>query len=398
VEDVATLARTPLVLKREAWCEVQSLASQLAAETIAAERAILAKPRLLRRLAIPWLLRRKLPSPDALARSAPSLRLIRFDFHFTPEGWKISEANTDVPGGMNEASGFCRLMSRHYGETTVAGDPAQAICDAIARQIPAGGAVALLHATAYCDDRQVMTFLANRLSAAGYRPLLIAPDHLCWDDGRARCIADWAAGPVDFCFRFFPAEWLPALPRRCRWHHLLGESRTPLCNPALALISQSKRFPLVWDELPVAMSAWRTLLPQTFDVRDRACRRAEQDSLVFKPALGRVGDMIKMAGLCTEKESRDISRAIRRFPRRWIAQRKFETLPVETADGNVYPCLGVYTLHGQVIGAYGRVARTPLINHLAQDAAVLIAQPSPSHSSPETAKEPEPHHELLPTV
>jgi hypothetical protein len=39
----------------------------------------------------------------------------------------------------------------------------------------------------------------------------------------------------------------------------------------------------------------------------------------------------------------------------------------------VYPCIGIYTLNDRVIGAYGRVARRPLIDHLAQDAAVLVA-------------------------
>jgi hypothetical protein len=45
-----------------------------------------------------------------------------------------------------------------------------------------------------------------------------------------------------------------------------------------------------------------------------------------------------------------------------------------TATGDLFPCIGVYTLDGAVIGAYGRLARRPLVDHLAQDAAVLIAQ------------------------
>jgi hypothetical protein len=39
----------------------------------------------------------------------------------------------------------------------------------------------------------------------------------------------------------------------------------------------------------------------------------------------------------------------------------------------VFPCLGVYTLDDRVIGAYGRLARTPLIDARAADAAVLAA-------------------------
>jgi hypothetical protein len=47
----------------------------------------------------------------------------------------------------------------------------------------------------------------------------------------------------------------------------------------------------------------------------------------------------------------------------------------------MYPCLGVFTIDGRVAGAYGRVARTPLINHLAQDAAVLIDAACPASQS-----------------
>ena len=36
---------------------------------------------------------------------------MRFDFHFTRDGWRISEVNSDVPGGLNESSGFERLMA-----------------------------------------------------------------------------------------------------------------------------------------------------------------------------------------------------------------------------------------------------------------------------------------------
>jgi hypothetical protein len=84
--------------------------------------------------------------------------------------------------------------------------------------------------------------------------------------------------------------------------------------------------------------------------------------------------MIRMQGLTPEKELRKIDRSLRRYPKLWIAQERFQAVPMATAQGEVYPCVGVYTLDGKVIGAYGRIARQPLINHLAQDAAVLIAE------------------------
>jgi hypothetical protein len=37
-----------------------------------------------------------------------------------------------------------------------------------------------------------------------------------------------------------------------------------------------------------------------------------------------------------------------------------------------YACLGIFTLDGRAVGAYGRIASKPLIDHDAQDIAVLI--------------------------
>jgi glutathionylspermidine synthase len=373
VEDICTLSPLPLVLTADAWNDLVFLAEDLARETIAAEFAILQRPRLLKQLSIPWRLRRQLSNPGIL-KNGQHLRLIRFDFHFTTEGWRVSEANTDVPGGFNEASGFTKLIAAHYGNARAAGDPTREMANAISKIVPQNGTVALIHATAFSDDRQVMVFLARRLEEAGLRPELAAPDHLRWENHRPFLQIDQSLQPVDFVFRFFPAEWLTTLPRRCQWWHLLGNSHAPLTNPGLALISQSKRFPLVWDELKISLPAWNSLLPRTFDIR-QVNQQTQSESLVFKPAFGRVGDMIKMDGVTSAKEKRVIDRSIRRYPKIWIAQERFQAVPMRSTIGDLYPCFGVYTLNARVIGAYGRVARRPLIDHLAQDAAVLVAEP-----------------------
>jgi len=381
VEDVCTLSALPLVLKAEAWRELAALAEKLAAETLVAETAILQSPRLFKKLGLPWSLRRRLTDPEILAGRSRHAHLIRFDFHYTTDGWRISEANTDVPGGFNEASGFTKLMAGHYGTLAASGDPVAGLVGMIDAAIGRPGTVALVHATAFTDDRQVMVFLARRLAARGHKTMLLAPDHLRWEHGRAGVATDWAREPVDFIFRFFPCEWLPTLPRRCGWRQLLGGSATPLCNPASALISQSKRFPLVWDELPLRLPTWEALLPKTYDAQEALARGLAAEVLVFKPAFGRVGDMIKMPGLTTEKEAVQINRSLRRHPKLWVAQEKFDAVPLAGPLGDVYPCVGIYTLNGSVIGAYGRISPQPLINHLAQDTAVMIA-PDPDPQTP----------------
>jgi glutathionylspermidine synthase len=151
---------------------------------------------------------------------------------------------------------------------------------------------------------------------------------------------------------------------------------TPLSNPATAILTQTKRFPLVWDALATSLPTWRRLLPETRDPRD--VPSAHGDQWVLKPALGRIGEDIAMPGVTPPDEWRRIARAARRHPDGWVAQRRFESVPLETPTGPAFPCIGVYTVDGRAVGAYGRVARRPLIDWSAQDAPVfVIEQPRP---------------------
>lgn len=381
VEDVATLAPFPLLLRRAVWDELAALAEALAAEAEAAEAELLLRPDLHRLLGLPRPVRRVLRQAATRGgrclRGRGAARVMRFDFHATPEGWRISEVNSDVPGGFNEASGFTRLMASRYPGTAPPGDPAGRLADAVADAVPPGGTVALVHATAYTDDRQVMVYLARELAARGLRPVLTAPDHLRWRDGRAYLLGEGGLGEteegggrVDFVLRFFPGEWLPNLPRACSWERFFYGAETPIGNPASALLTQSKRFPLVWRCLRTPLPTWQRLLPETRDPRDADWRR--DGGWVLKPALGRVGDSIGIAGTTTEKEWKLIRKGVRWHPGDWVAQRRFTAEPLRTPEGEVYPCIGVYTIGGQAAGAYGRAASRPLIDHKAQDVAVLL--------------------------
>jgi glutathionylspermidine synthase len=375
VEDVATLAPFSLLLSRAAWDEIANAAEALAAEAAAAEAELVRRPELHGLLGLPGAVRRALRRAARDGASAGAARVMRFDFHATPEGWRISEVNSDVPGGFNEASGFTRLMAEHAPGAAPAGDPAARLADAVAAAA-AGGTVALVHATAYSDDRQVMVYLGRELAARGVRAVLAGPDHLRWQDGRAALAGAAGEGPAGLVLRFFPAEWLPALPRASGWRHFFHGARTPLSNPAVALLTQSKRFPLVWDRLATALPTWRRLLPETCDPREAGGPAAEAggDDWVLKPALGRVGDGIGIAGATGAKEWQEIRRGARRRPGDWAAQRRFTAVPLATSEGDVFPCVGVYTVDGRAAGAYGRAARRPLVDHKAQDVAVLIEE------------------------
>jgi hypothetical protein len=98
----------------------------------------------------------------------------------------------------------------------------------------------------------------------------------------------------------------------------------------------------------------------------------DDDGWVLKPALGRVGDLVGIAGTTDAKEWVQIRKNVRRDPDEWVAQRRFRGLPLAAEGGDLHPCLGVFTVDGRAAGIYGRAARRQRIDHLAQDIAVLV--------------------------
>src|SRR5215468_8356349 len=94
VQDVSILADVPLILNREAWQTIADLAEKLAAETLAAEQELICKPELHGQLGLPPAITRLWKHTANLDTSAESaarnVRIIRYDFHWTTEGWRIS--------------------------------------------------------------------------------------------------------------------------------------------------------------------------------------------------------------------------------------------------------------------------------------------------------------------
>ena len=374
MEDASAIAQAPLLLRREAWDELARLAERLAAEALAAESELVRRVDLHRMLALPWSVRRALARAATVGASTGMARLMRFDFHHTTDGWRISEANTDVPGGLNEASGFAALFAPHFPGAVSVGDTVATYADAVASAVAGaeaeavGGTVALVHATAFTDDRQVMAYVARALETRGIRCILASPAHLRWRDGRAACHTQFANGSIDAIVRFFPGEWLSDLGANAGVINYFAGGRTPMSNPATALLTQSKRWALTWRELDTPLPTWRALLPETAALADSNWR---SDDWVIKPALGRVGEDVGVRSAIPEKQWKKMQRHAWLHPGQWVAQRKFDAIPVDGHEGAVYPCVGVYTVDGRAAGAYGRVASRPLIDWRAQDAAVM---------------------------
>lgn len=368
VEDHESVADFAIVLEAGAWRFLAESAERLHRETIEAERELLGRPELLGSLNLPRPIRRRLERLDNLSASREGPRVMRFDFHWTSIGWRISEVNADVPGGFNEAAGAAQFMEPFSGAARSCGHPGRAWAESVALMIGTGHA-GLVHATSYTDDHQVMVLIARELSRAGVTSSFIAPDQVLWRNGEAMLRVGDASAKADVLLRFFPAEWLPNLRDPETWLPHFAGSRTPLSNPAHAIAVQSKRFPLIWDRLSTQLESWRALLPETRDPREADWLRS--DRWILKPALGRVGEDIGIRGVTPAKRWRRIALDAILHPSRWIAQECFETSAVDSPEGPVRPCIGVYTVDGRAAGAYGRFAPGQLIDFRARDVAVL---------------------------
>ncbi len=372
VGDTDVLCPSPLVLRAEAFAELTMLAEKMYSEVMGAERAILGSSRALGLLGLPGPLCRALRVAGGSCTT--DARVMRFDFHATDEGWKVSEVNSDVPGGYIETKGFSETMAPHLPGLVAAGDPVRALIEAT---LPAAR-VAMVHATAYTDDRQVMVYLARHLAAAGRQATLLAPDKVSWKDG---CAYSDTGESFEHLFRFFPAEWLPNLGWFSGWRDFVrGGQSTSQMNPPSALVTQSKRFPLACELLGLDLPTWDSFVPETRD--PRALGDLDDARWVLKPALGRVGENVGLRGVSAAAEWQKICLGARRHPDHWAAQRRFEAVPWQIAGGVRYPCLGVYVINGKASGIYGRAAARPLVDAQSQDVAVLVAAPaSVSHFS-----------------
>jgi glutathionylspermidine synthase len=369
VQDQPALCPFPLLIDGDTWHRLARMAEELARETLAAEAELLQRPDLHAELGLPRTLGQhvaRIGKPEADA-----VRVIRFDFHWTAEGWHISEANTDVAAGYIEASGVTRLMAQLYPGCASTGDPAGALAAAICQRVGAGGKVGLMHLSIYVEDRQIMLYLARRLAEAVLAPVLFNPMQLTWHGGVAHTTCESYTGPIDLVFRFLPAEWLRHLPRSTMWPRLVHGGATPVCNPVYAVLSQSKRFPLVWDRLAVRLPMWRSLLPESR--RPQRFTIANEGDWAIKPALSHEGHDIGMSGVTDASDWRSIRRRAWWNPAAWVCQRRFTPIALPTPEGSVYPCLGIYVIDGRAAGAFGRVAPQPLIDDRSREIVVLIA-------------------------
>lgn len=369
--DSNTIAKQALVITDEEHKELERLTEQLDEETRKAEDLLNKNLKLAKPLALPKKIYKELKKmknydPDK------HIRLMRYDFHPTIEGkWAVSEVNSDVPGGFAESSimpqmaidvlNKKRYWYKNFGDI---------LTNAIIKKVKAKGTIVLVHCTSYSDDRQVMQFLGDKLKQLGFRIIYAAADHLRFKNQEAFSILDGNEGKVDAIIRFTPLEWLIDIKPK-HWEGYF-DTITPSCNHPIAIFAQTKRFPLVWDQLEkqgIRLSTWRQLLPETIEVKNAK----HKNDYIFKPACGRVGEKISIKEACKEDEYRKIMADVKKHPKKYLAQKKFNSKPLISEEGeSFHVCLGSYSVEGKHAGYYARISKLPRIDSYAADIPVLI--------------------------
>jgi glutathionylspermidine synthase len=375
IGDTATLFRQPLLIRPTMWQQLAKMAEDLAAELMAAEQEIVMRPELYCMLGLSPNLYPILSEASRNSAAAPVARVLRFDFHYTPEGWRISEVNSDVPGGYTEASRFTQLVSRFTPQARPCGDPARIWTDAIIKHVGKQGRVALLSAPGFMEDQQVTAFLAAELQARGAETFLIhGPSQFHWQDGQAHAAHRSGFIPLNAIVRFYQGEWLLKLPSASGWKQLFASGKTLVTNPGYSLLTESKRFPIIWEYLETEMTCWRSLLPESCSPQDKQWQSINEKSWVLKEAFSNTGNSVHMREALSSQAWETLKRVALKHPERWVVQRKFDVSPVSSEHGWVYPCIGVFTINGEAAGAYTRVGLRPVIDYKAMDAALLIAE------------------------
>lgn len=366
-QDYYPPADFPLVINEAEWRSLAGIAEKLTAEALAAERELVRRTNLHERLGVPASIREVLASAEGGGARTEVARYMRFDFHLTREGWRISEVNADTLGGFNVASLFTELMAPYYPKWEAPPDPVRALVKGLREVVERGELVAIVRRTVHERDCEAK-YLAREVRRQGMRAAIASPGEVRWDAGRASIVSPMGSGRPSALIRFLDAEWLPKLRPGSDWKRWFAGSRTPMSNPGTSILIQSKRFPLVWDELETRVPTWRAMMPETRNASD--VRGAVQREWVLKSVFGRVG--MAISGIRSGRGYREAATQARRNPNGWVAQRRFEMKPVETERGRRYVCLGIFTVDGKAAGASGRISKTALVDKNAQDVAVLL--------------------------
>jgi glutathionylspermidine synthase len=343
---------TPLTIARRDWDEIAQLTDRFGALIERTIDLCLSDSALLDWYGFSPRLRRMVATD---VRYREPVALARYDVFRTPDGWRLSEFNTDVPGGVHEAHGLNELVVGDPEAFTVVERLTDIVCRDSARPT-----VGIIYASGYGDDLEQCQYLRQCWNRRGVPALLGNPENLVFDGARLRLFGH----PLDVVYRYFPAEWLEELDRLPA---LLNARRVcRILNGFGQLVAQSKKVMAFWYEhldlfTPRERELIETHVPRTTLFRPERLEDVVRDRerLVVKRGFGRVGEQVLMGTAHSPEEWREALEWPISEPGEWIVQDRFEVVPQQ----GLYPCFGAYAVGGRFAGLYTRAAREPFITY-----------------------------------
>jgi glutathionylspermidine synthase len=113
-------------------------------------------------------------------------------------------------------------------------------------------------------------------------------------------------------------------------------------------------------------------MPECRDPRDVS--KGEWDEWVLKASYSNTGDKVHIVGLISGQKQRKLVRKAQSQPMKWVAQRRFETLSLDSCRGPMYPCIGVFVIDGRATGAYVRLSSGQVTDSTAKEAPLFISR------------------------
>jgi glutathionylspermidine synthase len=304
--------------------------------------------------------------------------LVRVDLLLGDDGaWRACEINADCPGGHNETVALPQI-ARDAGFIGV--NPTDVVTRLVDRivDLADGGAVGLLHASAYAEDLQVCAFLQRQLHARDVAAYLVSPTAPRLDGGELVA----RGRPIHALYRYFPAEYMEGQENVADVITAIRTGAARSITSFAHMYSQSKlAFARAWALEPSLDEASRSAIarhvPETRDVVDVPRERllAERADWVVKRSLGRVGDQVHVGTLMDEAtwtQCVDEALKMRARGESWIAQRFVTQNAVASPWGDRFVTLGAYVLDGKFAGYFARVTPQSHVSHDALCVPVFV--------------------------
>lgn len=348
VEGKSKILQYPIMLDRITYEKLSRTAVRFDALIEKTIEMIRQNPEHLKFFRFPKSIRRLIES-DLGSGTGRHSQFSRHDLFVLEDGTiRISESNTDVPGGLHESAGLHDVVFEKAYLFTAH----MLLAGKIAKVKPER--VALLYSTGYGEDLEQCSFVSKMLKEHGIGSVLCGIANVEFRSG----VPFVFGKPIDYVYRFFPSEWIPRAGFPCS---------VPMVNGFSQLIAQSKRFAaFLHEKTDLFTHEERVFIEEVvpFTVRFEKCDRSElvkdRKKCVVKKDFGRVGEEVLIGSLMTDGEWRDALSWPASEPTRWVVQEFFKVKPHNIYGRKFFPCFGCYTVDGEFGGMYTRAAEYPL--------------------------------------